>query len=150
MNSGAYDVVLCGSLAVPRSELRYRASRAGGPGGQHVNKASTRVELTWDVKGSPVVSEEQRARILQKLGKRIDSQGVLHLVEDGSRSQHRNREVVTERFRKLVAAALRVPKARRKTRPPPEAKEARLRKKKQRSEVKALRRRVEPPGPHEA
>lgn len=144
MNPGAHDVVLCGSLAVPRSELRYRASRAGGPGGQHVNKASTRVELTWDVKGSPVLSEEQRARILEKLGKRIDGEGVLHLVEDGSRSQHRNREVVTERFRKLVAAALRVPQPRRKTRPPPGAKEARLREKRRRSELKELRSRVKP------
>ncbi|MBI4519654.1 MAG: aminoacyl-tRNA hydrolase [Gemmatimonadetes bacterium] len=132
------------SLAVPAAELRYRASRASGPGGQHVNKASTRVELTWDVGSSPALSDEQRARLLLKLANRIDAEGVLHLFEEGSRSQYQNRKAVTERFSEVVAAALRVPKSRKRTRPPRAAKEARLQAKKHRAAVKRRRGRVEP------
>ena len=132
-------------VSVPRSELTYRATRSGGPGGQHVNTSATRVELTWDAAGSPSLSDEQRERVLAKLANRIGGEGVLRLVESGSRSQHRNREVVTERFRTLVAEALHVPKARRRTRPSRAAKEERLSEKKRRGETKRLRRPVEPP-----
>ena len=60
-------VVINTGLSIPRSELTYRATRSGGPGGQHVNTSSTRVELVWDVKASPALSDEQRERLLQKL-----------------------------------------------------------------------------------
>jgi ribosome-associated protein len=136
----AEDVVrVDASLSVPRSELNYRATRSGGPGGQHVNTSSTRVELTWDVAQSPSLTAEQRERLLTKLGRRIDARGVLRLVAAGSRSQHQNREAVTERFAAVVAQALRVPKPRRRTRPPRSASESRLREKKQRTETKRLR-----------
>src|SRR3954467_6405797 len=95
-------------LSIPLSELEYRASRSGGPGGQHVNTSSTRIEVWWDVAGSSALSEEQRARLLARLGRRLDSSGRLRLVSGGSRSQLRNREEVTERLRELVAVALRV------------------------------------------
>ncbi len=131
-------------VAIARSELVYRASRSGGPGGQHVNKSSTRVELTWDVAASPSLSEAHRRRLLKKLANRIDDRGVLRFVEGGSRSQRRNREAVTERLREVVGAALRLPKPRKRTRPPRAAKEARLREKKQRSEIKRRRRPVSP------
>src|SRR3954467_13607398 len=94
-------------LSIPLSELEYRASRSGGPGGQHVNTSSTRVEVWWDVAGSPALSEEQRTRLLARLVTRLDSAGRLRLVSSGSRSQLRNREEVTERLRELVAAALK-------------------------------------------
>jgi ribosome-associated protein len=132
------------TLAVPRAELSYRATRAGGPGGQHVNTSATRVELTWDVAHSPSLTDEQRARILEKLANRIDQDGVLRLTDAGSRSQHQNREAVTARFQTLVAGALRVPKRRKRTKPPRASKEARLRAKKKRGETKKLRGPVEP------
>lgn len=126
-------------LFVAKSELTFRASRAGGPGGQHVNTSSTRVELVWDVAGSPSLDERQRQRLLKKLASRLTGEGVLQLADASTRSQHRNREAVTERFREIVAEALIVPKPRKKTRPPKAAKERRLRAKKHRSEVKRLR-----------
>lgn len=135
------DVLAVGdSLWVPRSELTYRATRSGGPGGQHVNTSSTRVELAWDVGASPSVSDEQRALIREKLANRINNEGVLLLTASDSRSQHQNKEVVTERFVELVAQALVVPKKRKKTRPSRAAREARLQNKKRRSETKAMRR----------
>lgn len=129
-------------LRVPRAELDYRASRSGGPGGQHVNTSSTRVELRWDVEGSPSLTGEQRARIREKLANRIDGEGILHLTASEHRSQHQNREVVTERFVEIVRQALHVPKVRKKTRPTRASREARLRTKKRRSEVKQGRRGV--------
>jgi len=135
------DVLAVGdSLWVPRSELTYRATRSGGPGGQHVNTSSTRVELAWDVGASPSVSEEQRALIREKLANRINNEGVLLLTASDSRSQHQNKEAVTERFAELVAQALIVPRKRKKTRPSRAAREARLQNKKRRSETKAMRR----------
>lgn len=131
-------------LRIPRGELQFRASRSSGPGGQHVNTSSTRVELLWDAGGSPSVSEAQRARIFSRLAGRINGEGVLQLAESGSRSQHRNRETVTERFVALLAEALRPPKPRRKTHPPRAARERRLRAKGRRSETKRRRGPVQP------
>ena len=132
------------SLWVPRAELTYRASRSGGPGGQHVNTSSTRVELAWDVGASPSLTDEQRARISEKLANRINSEGVLLLASSEHRSQHQNREEVTDRFVELVRQALVVPKPRKKTRVPKGAKEARLQDKRHRSSIKRLR--GAPPG----
>jgi ribosome-associated protein len=132
-------VVISESLSVPRSELHYRATRSGGPGGQHVNTSSTRIELIWNVLASPSLSEPERSRILEKLKNRIDEQGQLRLVASASRSQLRNREEVTERFARLLAGALAVPKPRKRTRPSRQAREARLKAKKQRSERKRRR-----------
>ena len=129
-------------LFIPRSELTYRASRSGGPGGQHVNTSSTRVEVTFDVGRSPSLDEAQRSLILERLANRINSEGELLLVEGGSRSQHQNKEAVTERLVELLREALVVQKPRKKTRPPRAAKEERLETKKRRSEVKRLRGRV--------
>ena len=142
----ASHLVVSPALSLPLAELEYRASRSGGPGGQHVNTSSTRVEVWWDVAGSSALTEEQRARLLARLATRLDSAGRLRLVSSGSRSQLRNREEVTERLRELVAAALRVPKARKRTRPSRAAKAARLEAKRRRSAVKRERR---PPGTDE-
>jgi ribosome-associated protein len=128
------------SLVLPLAELEYRASRSGGPGGQHVNTSSTRVEVWWDVAGSPTLSDEQRARLLVRLAPRLDGSGRLRLVSAGSRSQLRNREEVTERLRHLVAAALVVPKRRKPTKPSRAAKAARLDAKRRRGATKRERR----------
>ncbi|MEO7986375.1 MAG: alternative ribosome rescue aminoacyl-tRNA hydrolase ArfB [Gemmatimonadales bacterium] len=133
-------------LRLPLAELEYRASRSGGPGGQHVNTSSTRVELWWDAAASPSVTEEQRTRILRRLATRLDTSGRLRLVSSGSRSQFRNREEVTERFREMVAAALHVPKKRKPTRPTKAAKAARLDGKRRRGSIKRERRRPDPHG----
>jgi ribosome-associated protein len=131
-------------LFIPRAELSFRASRAGGPGGQHVNTSSTRVELVWSVESSPSLSDAQRARIQDKLANRINAAGELLLAEGGSRSQHQNREAVVERLRDLLTEALHVPKPRRKTRPTRASKERRLQTKKRRSEVKKMRGPIRP------
>lgn len=137
-------VVINPDLSIPRSELTYRATRSGGPGGQHVNTSSTRVELVWDVKASPALTEEQRERLLHKLAKRITEDGLLRLNSSGSRSQHQNKEDVTERFARVIEQALQKPKPRRKTKPPRASKEARLKEKKQRSQTKSRRGRIAP------
>jgi ribosome-associated protein len=127
-------------LRVPLAELEFRASRSGGPGGQHVNTSSTRVEVTWHVAGSAALSEEQRQRLLVRLANRLDGTGRLRLVSSGTRSQLRNREDVTERLREMVAHALVVPKARKRTRTPRAAKAARLESKRRRAATKRDRR----------
>jgi ribosome-associated protein len=126
-------------LWIPRAELTYRATRSGGPGGQHVNTSSTRVELVWDVDASPSVTDEQRALIHAKLANRISGEGTLLLAASDHRSQHQNKEAVTERFAELLREALVVPKKRKKTRVPRGAREARLQDKKRRSQVKKMR-----------
>jgi len=127
-------------LRVPLAELEFRASRSGGPGGQHVNTSSTRVEVTWDVAGSPALSEAQRQRLLVRLASRLDGTGRIRLVSSSTRSQLRNREDVTERLREVVAQALVVPKARKRTRTPRAAKAARLENKRRRAATKRDRR----------
>lgn len=129
------------SLRLPPGELAYRASRSGGPGGQHVNTSSTRIEVWWDIAGSPSLTEEQRARLLTRLASRLDAAGRLRLVSSGSRSQLRNREEVTARLATLVAAALVVPKRRKATKPTRAAKVARLEAKRRRAATKRDRRR---------
>ena len=127
------------SLWIPRAELTYRATRSGGPGGQHVNTTSSRVELAWDVGASPSLTDEQRARIQEKLANRINGEGVLLMSASDERSQHQNRELVTQRFAELVAQALVIPKKRIRTKPSRASKEARLDEKKKRSAVKKMR-----------
>ncbi|MGH7509892.1 MAG: alternative ribosome rescue aminoacyl-tRNA hydrolase ArfB [Gemmatimonadales bacterium] len=128
------------ALRIPIGELEYRASRSGGPGGQHVNTSSTRIEVWWNVAGSPTLSPAQRAQLLERLGPRLDSSGQLRLVSSRSRSQLRNREDVTERLRSVVAAALTVRKKRKPTRPSRAAKAARLEAKRRRAALKRERR----------
>ena len=132
-------VAITGELTIPRDELTFRATRSGGPGGQHVNTSSTRVELRWSVRDSPSLSEEQRSRLTRRLASRLDGDGRIRLVSSGTRSQLQNREEVTERFRALVAKALEIPKPRKRTRPPRAAKERRLADKKRRGELKRMR-----------
>lgn len=128
------------TLLLPLAELEYRATRSGGPGGQHVNTSATRIEVWWDVRRSPALTDEQRARLEQRLATRLDGEGRLRVVASASRSQLRNREAATERLRDLVAGALAVRKLRKRTRPTRAAKAARLEEKRRRSVVKRDRR----------
>lgn len=126
-------------MTVPDHEIEYRFTTSGGPGGQHANKASTRVELTWNVTASQVLGPRQKQRILGALRNRIDKEGNLRLSSDRHRSQLQNRNNATERFRKLVADALVPPKRRVATGPTQAAKERRLKEKKKRSAIKQAR-----------
>jgi len=127
-------------LRLPQAEVRYRTTRSSGPGGQHVNKTETQVELSFDVAHSPSLTEAQRQRLLSQLKNLIDRDGVLHLTAQSERSQLRNREIVTARFQEVLAAAVREPKKRKHTQPSAVSKERRLQNKKRRAEVKHLRR----------
>jgi ribosome-associated protein len=123
-------------LTVPLREIRTRASRSGGPGGQNVNKVESRVEAVWNLEQSDAVSPEQRARLRSVLGSRISSEGSLRVVSRRFRTQARNREAAIERLRALVQDALRPRRRRRPTAPTRAAREARLEEKKRRGTLK--------------
>ncbi len=128
------------NVLIPFSELIFRTSRSGGPGGQNVNKVESRVELRFDLENSPSLSDEQRARVRTRLRNKIDSRGVLRLVSQLSRSQWENKEIVVAEFGRLMAAALRPVKKRVATHPSKLTKEKRLKKKRILSEKKKFRR----------
>ena len=132
------------TVTIPLAELHFQFSRSSGPGGQHVNRTASQVELTFDVLGSPSLIEAQRARLLSKLKSYIDTRGILHLTSQTTRSQHRNRAEVIARFTSLLQRALHVPKRRIPTRPSPEAGARRLAAKQRTSAIKQRRRRPEP------
>ena len=136
-------LVVDSELSIPRFELTFRATRAGGAGGQHVNTSSTRVELLWNVGSSRALSDDQRARLREKLGGRMDAHSNVRVVASAFRSQARNREDAEHRLAALIRRALVVPKVRRKTRPGRGAIESRLQSKRKRSEKKQQRRDVE-------
>ena len=131
-------------VAIPVAELEFRASRASGPGGQGVNTTDSRVELRFDISGSPSLSDEAKELALRRLGPRVDSGGVLRVVAQAQRSQLANRRAAIERFAELLAAALATPRARRPTRPTRASTARRVESKRQRSDIKRLRR---PPRP---
>ncbi len=97
------------SRPLPPSELEYRATRSSGPGGQHVNTSSTRVELTFDLEGSPTLTDAERELARRRLRSRLDADGRLRVVAQDERSQYRNRRLATERFCTLMRSALAPP-----------------------------------------
>lgn len=128
-------------IAVPEEELELRFARSGGPGGQHVNTSSTKVELRFDVEGTDALEETSKQRVRDALGNRLTKEGVLVLTASEHRSQARNREAVVARFVTLLGEALRPPpRERRRTRPSAASRRRRLEAKRRRSQTKALRR----------
>lgn len=128
-------------VTIPESELSWRFSRSSGPGGQGVNTADSRVELSWDAAGSAALSPHQRERVLDRLSGRL-VRGVLTIAASEHRAQLRNRDAARERLASIVADALRPPAAaRRATKPTRGAKERRLSEKQRRTDIKELRRR---------
>src|SRR5881296_3734333 len=97
------------SLEIADAELEFRFSRSGGPGGQNVNRRATKVELVFDVAGSPSIGPRQRERLLRALSSRIDSEGRLHVVSQEARTQAENRARALERFRLILTRALAPP-----------------------------------------
>jgi len=121
-------------------EVEFRTSRSSGPGGQHVNKTESRVELLWSPQDSNCLSEAQKTQITNRLSSRITDDGVLILVSEKYRSQYRNKAEVTERFLDLILASLVPVKKRRPTRPTRSSVEKRIRSKKIRGDIKRSRR----------
>lgn len=136
----ADELRVTNSVRIPRSELVERFAPSGGPGGQHANKASTRVELRWHAATSTALGQTQRDRVVARLGP------VVRVVVDQTRSQARNRALAEEQLVARVAGALAVERPRRPTRPGRGATERRLQAKRSRSDTKANRRRPDPEG----
>jgi ribosome-associated protein len=121
---------------IPEGELSVRATRASGPGGQHVNKASTRVEVLWDVARTRVLTDVERHRVVHKLANRIDAEGNLRVAADERRSLMQNRAAAIERLETLVDQARRAPKPRRPTKPTAASRHARRQSKERRGKLK--------------
>ena len=126
-------------LAIPEEEVAFATSRSGGPGGQNVNKLETRVTLRFDLAGSAVFSEEQKARLRERLATRITRSGVLHVTAQKHRTQAANRDAAVERFAELVREALQEEAPRKKTRPSRAAKARRVDEKRRQSQRKRER-----------
>jgi len=124
-------------VEVPLSEIKVRASRSSGPGGQHANVTASRVEAVFDVEPSSALTEAQKRRVIERLGPRVTA------VAQDARSQARNRELALERLRRRLRAALAVPRPRRPTAPTAGSRERRLAEKRRASARKRARR---PPG----
>ena len=122
-------------------EIRYKAIRSGGPGGQHANKVSSKVVGTFSVRASRALSSEEKLRIEERLGRRLNSEGDLAVSCDASRSQHRNKALVEERMLILLKGALRKARKRIKTQISGSVKKKRSEKKIQHSQKKQRRKR---------
>jgi ribosome-associated protein len=122
-------------VSVPLSEIQLRTSRSSGPGGQHANVTASRVEAVFDVSASTALSEEQKRRVIARVGPRLTA------VAQDARSQARNRELALERLRARLASALAVPRARRPTKPTKASRQRRLESKRRASQRKRARRR---------
>jgi ribosome-associated protein len=123
-------------ISIPEEELTFTTSRSSGPGGQNVNKVSTRITLWFDVVNSPSLSQEQKDLVMRRLASRIGKDGVLRVISQQTRSQVENKVLAIERFAELLRDALRQVPIRKKTRVSKGAKLRRLEEKKQRSLLK--------------
>ena len=126
-------LVVSRSCRIALDELEWRFTGSGGPGGQHANTANTRVEVRFDVAGSPSLGPRQRARLLERLGPTV------RVVASDERSQSRNRALALERLRARLADALHIEAPRHATRPTRAAKQRRLDEKRHRSGIKRAR-----------
>lgn len=128
------------NIDVLLKELKFKALRSSGPGGQHVNKTSSKVEVNFNIEESEALTPEEKERLNLKLKNRISSEGILSLQCDQSRSQHKNRAIAIERILHLLEENLKIPKQRKKTKPSKAAIERRLKLKKEQALKKKNRR----------
>jgi ribosome-associated protein len=125
------------------SELNFKAVRSSGPGGQNVNKVASKVVLTFDLKNSNALSEEEKEIATKKLKSKLTQEGILILNCDEDRSQLKNKEIVTKRFLELLSKSLIIPKERKATKVPRSVVEKRLKDKSTTSEIKQNRKKPE-------
>ena len=127
-----------------RHEISFKATRSSGPGGQHVNKTSTRIELHWDLERSTAFSEQEKTRLRTALAKRLNKEGQLIISASPTRSQLKNKQVALAKFFRLLEKSLEVPKKRKRPRGPSAAAKAkRLKDKRIHSERKANRKKIQ-------
>ena len=134
------DVPIKNGIVIPSHELEITASRAGGPGGQHVNKTSTRITVRWNVNQTHALDEIEKKRVLEKLHSELTSDGDLIVHSSASRSQQQNKKTALALLAQKVRKALYIPKKRIKSRIPKKAKESRLQAKKKHGALKKMRR----------
>lgn len=135
-------IVINPRVRIPYSELQFQFARASGPGGQHVNRTESAVELSFDLSQTPWLTETERTRAISKLGSYVDSAGIMHVVSQSERSQLRNRELAISRFVELLQQALTIPKKRRPTKPSKAAQEKRMEGKRKAGKTKQSRSKV--------
>jgi ribosome-associated protein len=135
----SYFCLMAFDPVILHTECKFRTSRSGGKGGQHVNKVSSRVELVFDLANTTLLEETQKAILQEKLAGRINKDGLLQVIEDGDRSQHTNKENAIKKFDALLKKALTPRKKRKKTAVPKGVIEKRISDKKKRSEIKKVR-----------
>ncbi len=126
-------------FVIPEHELEITTSRSGGPGGQHVNKTASRVSVRWNIVRTQILSDEQKARVLEKLKNEVTSEGDIIVHQGASRSQQHNKKAAIARLQEKIAKALHVPKKRTKTHLSKAIKEKRFKEKSHRSEIKKIR-----------
>jgi ribosome-associated protein len=132
-------ITITPALSIPDSEIIFIASRSSGPGGQHVNKTSSRVTLIFNLQESASLRDHQKRIILSRIGNKINSKGELQISCEEHRSQFRNKEEALERFKGLLAEALKPIKQRRKTKVPNSTKRKRMDNKNKRATTKKQR-----------
>lgn len=120
-------------------ELKFKAVRSSGAGGQHVNKVSSKIELTFDLQNSESFSEEEKELLIQKLKSKLTKENIFMLQCDESRSQHKNKKIAIDRFLNIISGGLKIPKPRKATKPSKSSIHKRLEKKKKQAFKKVLR-----------
>ena len=134
-----HDVYIKNGIIIPEHELEISASRAGGPGGQHVNKTSTRITVRWNIAQTVALTPEQKQRVLANLSSEITTNGDIIIHSSASRSQQQNKKAAVDLLATKIRKALYVPKKRIETKVSKSTKERRLEKKKQQSSIKKMR-----------
>lgn len=133
------DLFIKNGITIPDHELEITASRAGGPGGQHVNKTSSKITIRWNIKKSSALNDEQKIRVIDKLQARLTADGDLIVHNSSTRSQEQNKKLALDRLSHEIRQALHVPKKRMAVTVSKSLKEARLKEKARRSMTKKLR-----------
>jgi ribosome-associated protein len=126
-------------LQIFNPELRFQMSRSSGPGGQNVNKVNSKVSLTFDIKASEQLTNDEKAKLMDKIKNRIDSDGILHIQVQEKRSQYQNKELAVKKFYELLAQAFKKKKLRLASKPSVSAVQERLKNKKIHAQKKANR-----------